>query len=300
MPVDTGAPAPGAVCDSSERATVAATQVHPSSAASATDRDRARSDRRLFERYFDARDPVDRDAIIERFLPLARQLAARYQRPEEPFDDVFQVACFGLVKAVDRFDADRGVAFSSYAVPTIMGEIKRHFRDRTWAVRVPRDLQDLALRVDRVADSLTRELGRAPTVDELAASIDAHPEDVLEAMQASSAYRATSLETPRTGGDDDPGDTLGDTVGITDDGFLRAEQRAVLHALLRSLTPREREVVRLRFEEDLTQAAIGERIGVSQMQVSRVLRQALGRLRALARVEADLADAPTRRVAAGR
>jgi RNA polymerase sigma-B factor len=278
---------------------VAATQIHPSSAPP-SDGDRARSDRRLFERFFDDRDPVDRDAIIERFLPLARQLAARYQRPEEPFDDVFQVACFGLVKAVDRFDADRGVAFSSYAVPTIMGEIKRHFRDRTWAVRVPRDLQDLALRVDRVADGLTRELGRAPTVDEVAASIDAHSEDILEAMQASSAYRATSLETPRAGGDDDPGDTLGDTVGITDDGFLRAEQRAVLHALLRSLTPREREVVRLRFEEDLTQAAIGERIGVSQMQVSRVLRQALSRLRALARVEAERADAPTRRVAAGR
>ena len=278
---------------------MAATQIHPSSAPSA-DGDRARSDRRLFERFFDERDPVDRDAIIERFLPLARQLAARYQRPEEPFDDVFQVACFGLVKAVDRFDAARGVAFSSYAVPTIMGEIKRHFRDRTWAVRVPRDLQDLALRVDRVADSLTRELGRAPTVDEVAASIDAHPEDVLEAMQASSAYRATSLETPRAGGDDDPGDTLGDTVGVTDDGFLRAEQRAGRPARLPSLTPREREVVRLRFEEDLTQAAIGERIGVSQMQVSRVLRQALSRLRALARVEAERTDAPTSRVAAGR
>ena len=257
------------------------------------DRDRARLDRRLFERYTDEHDPVDRDAIVERFLPLARQLAARYQRPEEPFDDVFQVACFGLIKAVDRFDAERGVAFSSYAVPTIMGEIKRHFRDRTWAVRVPRDLQDLALRVDRVADELTREIGRAPTVEEVAQGIDADPEEVLEAMQASSAYRATSLETPRSGGEEDPGDTLGDTVGIFDDGFTRAEQRAVLHALVRSLTPREREVVRLRFEEDLTQAAIGERIGVSQMQVSRVLRQALARLRALARVEVQRVDAPT-------
>src|SRR5204862_8196562 len=107
-------------------------------------------------------DPIDREAIVERFLPLARQLAARYQRPEEPFDDVYQVACFGLVKAVDRFDVERGVAFSSYAVPTIMGAIKRHFRDRTWAVRVPRDLQELALRVDRVVAELTRELGRGP------------------------------------------------------------------------------------------------------------------------------------------
>ncbi|MEA2321684.1 MAG: polymerase sigma-B factor [Solirubrobacteraceae bacterium] len=249
--------------------------------------DRARSDRRLFRRYEDDRDPIDRAAIVERFLPLARQLAARYQRPEEPFDVVFQVACFGLVKAVDRFDVDRGVAFSSYAVPTIMGEIKRHFRDRTWAVRVPRDLQELALRVDRVIGELTRQLGRQPSVEEVATALDACPEDILEAMQASSAYRATSLETPRAGGDDEPGDTLGDTVGIVDDGFTRAEQRAVLQSLLRSLTPREREVVRLRFEEDLTQAAIGERIGVSQMQVSRVLRQAVARLRTLARVEPD-------------
>jgi RNA polymerase sigma-B factor len=248
--------------------------------------DRAQSDRRLFKRYVDARDPVDRDAIVERFLPLARQLAARYQRPEEPFDDVYQVACFGLVKAVDRFDTQRGVAFSSYAVPTIMGEIKRHFRDRTWAVRVPRDLQELALRVDRVVTDLTRELGRAPSVDEVARAIDAEPEGILEAMQASSAYRATSFETPRSAGEAEPGDTLGDSVGRVDDGFARAEQRAVLHALMRSLTPREREVVRLRFEEDLTQADIGERIGVSQMQVSRVLRQAIARLRTLARAEA--------------
>jgi RNA polymerase sigma-B factor len=276
---------------------VSATHVQHASNEADEPVDRARSDRRLFLRFVDAHDPVDREAIVERFLPLARQLAARYQRPDEPFDDVYQVACFGLVKAVDRFDVGRGVAFSSYAVPTIMGEIKRHFRDRTWAVRVPRDLQELALRVDRVVTELTRELGRAPSVDEVARAIDAEPEEILEAMQASSAYRATSLETPRAGGDNEPGDTLGDSVGIVDDGFHRAEQRAVLHALMRSLTPREREVVRLRFEEDLTQAAIGERIGVSQMQVSRVLRHAIARLRTLARVEG--ADAGTSMTAAG-
>jgi RNA polymerase sigma-B factor len=264
---------------------VAAIDIRHPPAAPRFEADRARSDRRLFSRYVDAHDPMDRDAIVERFLPLARQLAARYQRPEEPFDDVFQVACFGLVKAVDRFNLERGVAFSSYAVPTIMGEIKRHFRDRTWAVRVPRDLQELALRVDRVVAELTRELGRQPSVEEVAGAIDVEADEVLEAMEASSAYRATSLETPRSGGDDDPGDTLADSVGTIDDGFARAEQRAVLDALMRSLTPREREVVRLRFEEDLTQAAIGERIGVSQMQVSRLLRQALARLRTLARVE---------------
>ena len=258
----------------------------PRAAAPTAEPSRAASDRRLLTRYADARDSLDRDAVVERFLPLARQLAARYQRPQEPFDDVFQVACFGLVKAVDRFDAARGVAFSSYAVPTILGEIKRHFRDRTWSVRVPRDLQDRALRVDRIVDELTRELGRAPSVEDVARAIESEPDDVLEAMQASSAYHATSLETPRGGGDDEADETLGDSLGTIDDGFARAEHRAVLQALLRSLPSREREVVRLRFEEDLTQAEIGEHIGVSQMQVSRVLRRAIARLRTLALAEA--------------
>ena len=198
--------------------------------------DRVRADRRLFARYRDGRDPVDRDAIVERFMPLARQLAARYQRPEEPFDDIFQVACFGLIKAVDRFDADRGVAFSSYAVPTITGEIKRHFRDRTWAVRVPRDLQELALRVDRVAADLTRRQGRQPSVEQLADAVDAAPDEVLEAMQASGAYRATSLDGPRGTGDEEPGETIGDAIGRADDEFDRAETRALLHALLGGLS----------------------------------------------------------------
>lgn len=242
---------------------------------------RVASDKRLFERHRDDRDHVNREAVVERFVPLARHLAARYQRPDVPFDDVFQVACYALVKAVDRFDAHRGVAFSSYAVPTITGEIKRHFRDRTWAVRVPRDLQDLALRVDRVTGQLDRELGRQPTVDEVAGAIDAKPEDVHEAMQASSAYRATSLETPRTAGAEST-DTLGDSIGTIDAGFHRAEQRAVLHALMRSLTARQRYIIHMRFDEDLTQAEIGARVGISQMQVSRVLREAIGRLRVLA------------------
>jgi RNA polymerase sigma-B factor len=256
--------------------------------------DRARADRRLFDRYVDARDPLDRDAIVERFLPLARQLALRYQRPEEPFDDVFQVACYGLVKAVDRFDVARGVAFSSYAVPTITGEIKRHFRDRAWAVRVPRDLQELALRVERNVGDLTRELGRQPSVNEVARAIGIEPEDVLEALQAASAYRATSFDTPRPGGDDESGATLGDTVGRAEDGYDHAEQRAMLRDLMRSLTQREREVVRLRFEDDLTQAEIGDLVGVSQMQVSRVLRQAIVKLRTLARADTVTGDGSPR------
>jgi RNA polymerase sigma-B factor len=277
---------------------VAATHIPPPPTGPPDEHDRARADRLLFARYVDDRDPTTRDAVVERFMPLARQLAARYQRPEEPFDDVFQVACFGLVKAVDRFDVDRGVAFSSYAVPTITGEIKRHFRDRAWSVRVPRDLQDLALRVERVIGELTRDLGRQPSVDDVASVMDIEPEDVLEAMQASSAYRATSLDTPRAGGEDEPGQTLGDTVGVLEEGYGRAEQRAMLADLMSSLTVRERQVVTLRFEHDLTQAAIGDRIGVSQMQVSRVLRQAIAKLRVLARTQATADEEDPPRVAA--
>ena len=229
--------------------------------------ERVHQDRALFERYLDRRDPVDRELLVERFLPLARQLARRYERPEEPFDDLFQVACLGLVKAIDRFDLTRDVAFSSYAVPTILGEIKRYFRDRTWAIRVPRDLQELALRVDRTVTELSTELHRQPTVTELAS--------------ASAAYRTTSLSLPRSN-DDEAGETLGDTVGTAEDGFGLAEDRATLDRLLQSVSPREREVLHLRFAEDLTQAEIGERIGVSQMQVSRIIRQSLARLRAVA------------------
>lgn len=247
---------------------------------------RAEQDRALFERYLDRRDPVDREMLVERFLPLARQLARRYRRAEEPFDDLFQVACLGLVKAIDRFDLSRDVAFSSYAVPTILGEIKRYFRDRTWSVRVPRDLQELALRVDKAVSELSLSLHRQPTVSELARQVGHDEEQVLEAVEASGAYRATSLEAPR-GNDDDAGDTLGDTMGRPEHGFELAEDRATLEHLMRSITPREREVLRLRFEEDLTQAEIGERIGVSQMQVSRIIRQSISRLRAYA-------DAPGR------
>ena len=248
---------------------------------------RAEEDRALFERYLDKRDPVDRAMLVERFLPLARQLARRYQRPEEPFDDLFQVACLGLVKAIDRFDLTREVAFSSYAVPTILGEIKRYFRDKTWSVRVPRDLQELALKVDRAVADLSLDLHRAPTVAEIAAKVGSDEEDVLEALEASGAYKATSLEAPRGSSDEDGGDTLGDTMGTEETGFGLAEDRATLEHLMRSITPREREVLRLRFAEDLTQAEIGEQIGVSQMQVSRIIRQSIARLRSYANARED-------------
>jgi RNA polymerase sigma-B factor len=242
---------------------------------------RAEEDRVLFARYLDKRDPVDRDVLVERFLPLARNLARRYQVSHEPFDDLFQVACMGLVKAIDRFDPKRGIAFSSYAVPTIAGEIKRYFRDRTWSVRVPRDLQELALKVDGTVSKLSLALNRQPTVAEIATSVGVDEEQIIEALEAYRAYNATSLQTPR-GGDSGDDDTLGDMLGTEELGFARAEQRATLRRLMRVLTPRERTIVRLRFEHDLTQSEIGEQVGLSQMQVSRILRRSLARLRYVA------------------
>ena len=243
---------------------------------------RAREDRRLLERYHRDGDPAAREALVQRFLPLARQLARRYQRGGEPLDDLVQVASLGLLKAIDRFDPDRETAFSSFAVPTILGELKRHFRDKGWAVRVPRDLQELAVKVDRVADEMARELGRAPTPTEIAERTGTTLEQVLEAREASAAYRAVSLDRPRDDDDEESGG-IADSVGIEDPGFSVAEDAATVERLMRVLSEREREVLRLRFEEDLTQSEIGIRVGVSQMHVSRLIRQSVARLREAAK-----------------
>jgi RNA polymerase sigma-B factor len=256
-------------------------QVYPSSREDRAAR--AREDRRLLERYRRDGDPAAREALVDRFLPLARQLARRYQRGGEPLDDLVQVASLGLLKAIDRFEPDRSTAFSSFAVPTILGELKRHFRDRGWSVRVPRDLQEMAVRVDRVTDELARELGRAPTPDEIGTHIGITTEQVLEAREAAGAYRAVSLDRPRD--DDEDGDGMAETMGIEDPGFGLAEDAATVQRLMSVLSDREREVLRLRFEEDLTQSEIGVRVGVSQMHVSRLIRQAVARLRAAASPE---------------
>jgi RNA polymerase sigma-B factor len=240
---------------------------------------RTRDERALFERLATCGDTRARDELVERFLPLARALALRYQRSHESLDDLLQVAAVGLIKAIDRFDIDREIAFSSYAVPTILGELRRHFRDRTWAVRVPRNLQELSLRVDGAVEDLAEQLRRQPCVAEIAAALSVDEEEVLEALQARGAYRALSFDAPR--GSDEEAPTLADSIGAGEDGFERAEERATLNALLGLVAPREREVLRLRFEEDMTQAEIGAIIGVSQMQVSRIIRRALERLRAL-------------------
>jgi RNA polymerase sigma-B factor len=226
-------------------------------------------------------EPNARERLVERFLPLARKLARRYHRGDEPLDDLVQVASLGLLKAIDRFEPGRGLAFSSFAVPTITGEVRRHFRDKTWSVRVPRGLQELTLDVDKAVTRLTTDSGRAPTVAELAEHLGRTDEEILEALQARGAYRTTSLETPF--GDDDDAATLGESMGEVDGGYDRAEERATLGRLLGRLSERDREIIRMRFEEDMTQAQIAEVVGVSQMQVSRLIRQAIERMRAEAR-----------------
>jgi RNA polymerase sigma-B factor len=241
---------------------------------------RARETAQLFERLRSG-DPSARDALIERFLPLARQLARRYQRANEPVDDLVQVASVGLVKAVDRFDAARNVAFSSFAVPTILGELKRYFRDSGWALHVPRGVQERAMQVDRTVKDLAGRLGRSPSVSEVAEHLQASVEDVLGAMEASQAYEALSLEGQRQSGE--PGaETFAETVGEEDERYDLVEYEAAIAPALSSLPPRERLILHLRFVEDLTQSEIAERIGVSQMQVSRLIRRSLARLRAVA------------------
>jgi RNA polymerase sigma-B factor len=232
----------------------------------------------LFVRWQHHGDVAARDALVERFMPLARSLARRYDRSSEPFDDLVQVACLGLVKAVDRFDVERGHAFASFAVPTILGELKRYFRDSGWAVHVPRGPQERALKVEEAQQRLTLRSGRAPTVAEIAEYLEMPIEDVLGALQAAQAYDALSLDAPRPSRDGDS-ETYGESLGEEDDRFALVDADVTVAAALRHLPDRERRVLQLRFVEDLTQTEIANRIGVSQMQVSRLLRRALEQLR---------------------
>ena len=246
---------------------------------------RARDDARLFERYQRTGDPAARAELTERFLPLARSLARRYERGE-PLDDLTQVASLGLLKAIDRFDPQRLVAFSSFAVPTIVGELKRYFRDYGWSVRVPRGLQELALRAQRESEEFASEHGHAPTAGQLAQRLGVEVEQILEAREAAGAHRAASLDRPREDADDErPVHEL----SVEDPGFAAAEDAATVSRLTALLCERDREVLRLRYEQDLTQSDIGARIGCSQMHVSRILRGALTHLQAHA--EAELAAA---------
>jgi RNA polymerase sigma-B factor len=240
--------------------------------------ERIREDLRLLERYHRKGDHSARDELVERFLPLARQLARRYERPGEQLEDLVQVASVGLIKAVDRFDPDLGTAFSSFAVPTILGELKRYFRDSGWAVHVPRGMQERVIELNRAVTRLSRELGRSPSATELASATGASPEEVLEAMEAAVAYDSVSLEAPRPT-DEASGEGYLDRLGTEDERYELVEYAATLGPELQALPPRDRLVLHLRFVEDLTQSQIAERIGVSQMHVSRLIRRALERLR---------------------
>jgi RNA polymerase sigma-B factor len=236
----------------------------------------AARDRLLFRLYRDEQEPVDRDELVRRFMPLARQVAARYAGGNEPYDDLLQVASLALVRAIDRFDPGRGVAFSSYALPTIRGEIKRHYRDKTWAVRVPRDLQELAVAANAERERLSTVLGRSATTRELSERLEISEDTLLDALRAGDAHDATSLEVKR--GDDESQLRLCDTLAYDERGYDLADARASLERLLATVCRRDREILRLRFEEDLTQREIGQRTGLSQMHVSRILRGVIAHL----------------------
>lgn len=218
-----------------------------------------------------------RDEVVERCLPLAEHIARRFDGRGEAFEDLLQVARLGLVNAVDRFDPERGSDFVSFAVPTIMGEVRRHFRDSGWAVRVPRRMKELHLSLSKATSELSQRLGRAPTASELADELDIPQEEVLQGLVAGNAYQTVSVDRPSPSGDD--GLTLADTLGEYDQALDEVENHEALRPLLESLPPRERTVVLLRFFGNMTQTQIAERVGVSQMHVSRLLTKTLAQLR---------------------
>jgi RNA polymerase sigma-B factor len=243
----------------------------------ASNPERAREeDRELLRRYHQDGDTSAREDLIERHLPLVRSLARRYAGRGEALEDIEQVGAIGLIKAIDRYELSREVALTTYATPNVVGEIKRHFRDRGWAIRIPRALQELNVKMSGAIERLTTSLGRSPTIAEIARELDASPEQVLEAMEAGSAYSPVSLST--SPGVDEDLDMM-EVIGGEDEGFERSEERASLEPALDNLPDREREILRMRFEDGLTQTQIAERIGLSQMHVSRLIRKSLERMR---------------------
>ncbi|HEY1507915.1 MAG TPA: SigB/SigF/SigG family RNA polymerase sigma factor [Solirubrobacteraceae bacterium] len=241
---------------------------------------RAAASPELFQRWRRQSDRRARDELIERFLPLARKLARRYVPSSEPYEDLVQVASLGLVKAVERFDPDRGFAFTSFAVPTIVGELKRYFRDTGWALHVDRGAQERARRVIDAQREISGQTGRMPTIDELAQFLEISQEEVLDGLQTSEAYGAVSLDAPVAGDEDGTPSRL-EAIGDEDQRLALIDDRATIFAAAMCLPERERRILFLRFGEDLTQSEIADRVGVSQMQVSRLLRRSLQRLRDL-------------------
>ena len=258
---------------SAERAAVRATR-RASSGKAAWDKDRTRE---LFRRLKDNGDADARDQLIVNHINLVRFLASKFKNRGESLEDLVQVGTIGLIKAIDRFDPDRGLEFTTYATPTIMGEIKRHFRDKGWSVRVPRRLQELSAKVNQATDELTNQLQRSPSVAEIADYLGSTVDEVLEAMESSSAYSSVPLEGGG-GGEDDETPSVIDHYATEDPDLAASDDRIVLEQAIADFSPREREVVQMRFEEGLTQVEIAERLGISQVQVSRLLRRTLRRI----------------------
>jgi RNA polymerase sigma-B factor len=248
------------------------------------------SDADLLRRYHEGGDVRARQALIERHIGFVRRLAQRYAHRGETLDDLTQVGCVGLIKAIDRFDGQYKVTLATYAAPNVLGEIKRHFRDKGWAVRVPRDVQELNVKLGRVVDELTSKLGRSPSVEELAKATESTTEQVVEALDSSRAYNTVSLSAPGTDSDeDDSGDPL-ERLGDEDDGYELAEERQLLAAGFKELGERERKILHMRFFLGLTQSEIADRVGISQMHVSRLIRQSIDRVRERLDSEMELPD----------
>jgi RNA polymerase sigma-B factor len=250
----------------------------------------ALSERELLVRLKEHQDVAAREELITRYLPLVKSLARRFSSRGQPVEDLIQVGSIGLIKAVDRFDLERGVELSTYATPTIMGEIKRYFRDKGWAVKVPRALQDLNVRLNRVIEQLTVELQRSPTIAELAAATEVSEEEVVEALESGRAYSSVSLFSGGTG-DDDQSLELLDYLGSEEEAYEIFEQRRVLAPAMVRLDPRERLILHLRFFEGMTQTQVAARIGISQMHVSRLIRKSIDNLRQYMAEDEALAEA---------
>jgi RNA polymerase sigma-B factor len=230
--------------------------------------------RELFVAYRVNGDEDARDELVEMYLNLVKYLASRFRNRGEPVDDLIQVGTIGLIKAIDRFDVDRAVEFTTYATPTIVGELKRYFRDKGWAIKVPRRLQELSFKVNQAIDALTQSLQRTPTVPEIAEYLEVTPDDVLEALETSEAYNFVSLETDRNADGSDSFSIL-EYIGKDDQLMAVVDDRTTLSAALKELTPTEQQVLYLRFFQGLTQTEIAKQLGISQMQVSRLLRRTL-------------------------
>ena len=236
------------------------------------------AEKELLRRVHDERDPAAREELISRYLPLVRSLARRFSSRGQAVEDLIQVGSIGLIKAIDRFDTSRGVELSTYATPTILGEIKRYFRDKGWAVKVPRALQDLNIRLNRVIEQLTVELSRSPTIAEMAKACSATEEQVLEALESGRAYNSLSIYSSGTSDDDDSMELL-DFLGAEESEYELVEQRRYLAPAMERLEDRERLILHLRFFEGMTQTQIATRVGISQMHVSRLIRKSIEVLR---------------------